>query len=66
MLIAIILHFLFFQFATLEMSRRLEPKCVPQLFLEWLLGTYQSAIGYFFPVPEVFADVNSAQFLSRF
>ena len=55
------------QFATLEMRRQLEPKCVSQLFLVPLLGTRRSAIGQFFPVPsnspEVFAKVNSARFL---
>ena len=31
--------------------RELEPKCVPQWFLGWLLETHQSAIGqFFFPV----------------
>ena len=39
-------------FATLEMRKELEPKCVPQWFLGLLLGTRQSAIGQlFFPVP---------------
>ena len=43
----------------------------PQLFLGWLLGTRQSAIGQFFPLslatfPQVFAKFNSVQFLSRF
>ena len=45
----------------------MEPKCIPQLFLGWLLGTRWSAIGQFFSlslvtVPEVFAKENSAQF----
>ena len=35
-------------FTTLETTRELEPKCVPQLFLGLLLGTHQSAIGQFF------------------
>ena len=39
-------------FTTLETTRELEPKCVPQVFLGLLLGTRQSAIGQFFsPVP---------------
>ena len=39
-------------FPTLETTKKkLEPKCVPQLFLESLLGTSQSAIGQFFPCP---------------
>ena len=51
----------------LQTSRELEPKCVPQLFLESLLTTRRSVIGHFFPlfletVPEVFAKVNSGQF----
>ena len=53
-------------FATLETRRELEPNCVPQLFLGWLLGTRRSAIGQFFSlsrvtIPEVFAKVTSAQ-----
>ena len=36
---------LVYQFATLEARRELEPKCIPQLFLGWLLGTRRSAIG---------------------
>ena len=35
-------------FTTLETTRELELKCVPQLFLGLLLGTRQSAIGQFF------------------
>ena len=38
-------------FATFETRRGLEPKCVPQLFLGWLLVTRRSAIGRFGPVP---------------
>ena len=38
-------------FTTLETTRELEPKCVPQLFLGLLLGTRQSAIGQFCPSP---------------
>ena len=50
-------------FATLETRRELEPNCVPQLFLGWLLGTRRSAIGQFFSlsrvtIPEVFAKVT--------
>ena len=46
-------------FVTLERRKRLEYKCVPQLFLESLVGTRRSAIGQFFflslvTVPEVF------------
>ena len=36
------------QFVILETRRELEPKCVPQLFLGWLLGTRRTAIGHFF------------------
>ena len=48
-------------------DRKLEPRCVPQLFLGWLLGTRQWAIGQLvfltlITVPDVFAKVNSAQF----
>ena len=48
--------------------KELEPNWVPQLFLGSFLGRSQSAIGQFFPlslvtVPEVFAKVNSVQFL---
>ena len=44
--------------------RELEPNCVPQLFLGWLLGKRRSAIGHLFPlfratIPEVFAKVYS-------
>ena len=57
-------------FATSETRRLLEPKCVPQLILGSLLGTFSTAIGQFFPslvtVPEVFAKVNSVQFPRRF
>ena len=35
-------------FATVETRRELEPNCIPQLFLGWLLGTRWSAIGHFF------------------
>ena len=35
-------------FATVETRRELEPNCIPQLFLGWLLGTRRSAIGHFF------------------
>ena len=35
-------------FATVETRRELEPNCVPQLFLGWLLETRRSAIGRFF------------------
>ena len=38
-------------FATLETRGELEQKCVPQLFLGWLLGTRRSAIGQFLPAP---------------
>ena len=38
-------------FATVETRRELEPNCVPQLFLGWLLGTRRSAIGHFFHCP---------------
>ena len=39
-----------FPFATLELRRELEPKCVLQLFLGTLLGMCRSAIGQlFFP-----------------
>ena len=53
-------------FATLETRRGKEWKCVPQLFLEWLLGTRRSAIGHTFflslaTVPEVFAKVKLDQ-----
>ena len=34
-------------FATLETSGELEPKCVPQVLLGSLLGTWRSAIGHF-------------------
>ena len=45
------------------MSRELEPKRFPQLFLGLLLGTHWSAIGHsLVTVPEVFAKVNSVQF----
>ena len=52
-------------------EKEMEPKCVPQLFRGSLLGTRRSAIGQFFSVslvtvPEVFAKVNSPQFLSHF
>ena len=40
-----------FYFATLKARRALEPKYVTQLFPGSLLGTRQSAIGQFFPVP---------------
>ena len=58
-------------FATVETRRELEPNCVPQLFLGWLLGTRRSAIGHFFSLslvtlPEVFAKVTSAQSSSFF
>ena len=58
-------------FATVETRRELEPNCVPQLFLGWLLGTRRSAIGHFFSLslvtlPEVFAKVISAQSSSFF
>ena len=57
--------------ATLETTRKLEPKWVPQLFLGLLLGTRPSAIGQFFSlspviVPEVFMKVKSAKFSSCF
>ena len=39
-------------FATSEMRREAELKCLPQLFLGWLLGTHCSAIGQFFPCPQ--------------
>ena len=57
----------YLQFATLETIRGLVPKCVPQLFLGWLLGTRRSAIDRFYPlilqtVLEVFAKVNSIKF----
>ena len=65
-----------FPFATLETTKKkqtnkLEPKCVPQLFLRSLLGTRQSAVGQFFSlslvtVPEVFMKVKSAKFSSCF
>ena len=74
-----------FPFATLETTKKkklktktkqnktkkLEPKCVPQLFLGSLLGTRQSANGQFFclplvTVPEVFMKVKSAKFSSCF
>lgn len=32
-------------------SKELERKCVPQLFLGWLLGIRWSAIGQFVPRP---------------
>ena len=35
----------------LETRRKIEPKCVPQVFLGTLLGTRLSAIGQFFPCP---------------
>ena len=49
-------------------EKELEPKYLPQLFLGSLLVTRRSAIGQIFflslvTVPEVFAWVNSAQFL---
>ena len=51
----------------------MEPKYVPQLFLGSLLETRWSAIGQFFPlslqvvtVPEIFVEVYSVQFPSRF
>ena len=58
-------------FATVETRRELEPNCVAQLFLGWLLGTRWSAIGQFFSLslvtfPEVFAKVTSAQSSSLF
>ena len=34
-----------------ETGRELEPKCVPQLFLVFLLETRRSAIGLFVPCP---------------
>ena len=54
---------------TLETRRELEPKCVSQL--KSFLGTHRSAIGNYFllplvTIPEVFAIVNSTQFLSGF
>ena len=62
---------LLYSFATLEMRGELEPKYIPQLLLGSLLGEHRSAIGQFFPlslvtVPEVFAEVYSVQFPSRF
>ena len=58
-----------FSYSSLEMRRNLEPKCIPQLFLGSLVETRRSAIGQFFSlslvtVPEVFAKVNSVQFVS--
>ena len=46
--------------------KELEPTCVPQFFLGWLLGTRWFAIGQLFPLSpvilsEVLAKVNSAQ-----
>ena len=38
------------QFATLKTRRELEPKCVAQLFLGWLLGTRRTAIGSYWPI----------------
>ena len=38
-------------FTTLETTRELETKCVPQLVLGTLLGTRQLAIGQCFPCP---------------
>lgn len=54
-------------FATSEMKRETESKCLLQLFLGSFLGTHWSAIVQFFSVslatvPEVFANVNSVQF----
>ena len=51
--------------------RKLQPKCVPLVFLGSLLGTRRSAIGQFFPLflvtfPEVFAKGNSTRFLYHF
>ena len=40
-------------FATLEMRKELEPKCVPQWFLGLLLGTRQSALSQFFSPSQV-------------
>ena len=53
------------------MRGELGPKYIPQLLLGSLLGAHWSAIGQFFPlsqvrVPEVFAEVYSVQFPSRF
>ena len=38
-------------FATVETRRELEPNCVPQLFLGWLLGTRRAAMVIFFHCP---------------
>ena len=55
--------------SNLEATRELERKFVPQWFLGSLLVTRRAAIGQFFSrspvkVPEVFANVSSAQFPS--
>ena len=55
---------------SLETSRRLEPKWVPQLFLGLLLGT-PTYLPIFFPLSpateaEAFANVSLAKFPSRF
>ena len=57
--------------SNLEATRELERKFVPQWFLGSLLVTCRAAITPFFSrcpveVPEVFANVSSAQFPSGF
>ena len=59
-----------FKFATWKTRRELEPKCVPQMFLGWLLGARRSAIGQFFAfspsnIPRSLCESKSTQFLSR-
>ena len=50
-------------FATLETRRGKESKCVPQLFVGWLLGTRRPAIGHtFFLSQQSLRRLNSTQF----
>ena len=56
--------------ATLKLRREMGPKFVPQGLLGSFPGTCRSGIGQFFSmslvtVPEVFAKVNTVQFLFR-
>ena len=58
-------------FATSEVRRELEPKCIPQFFLGSLLEMWQWAAGQFsslsaITVPQVFVKVYSVQFSFSF
>ena len=58
-------------FATSEVRRKLEPKCIPQFFQGSLLEMQRSAAGQFsslsaITVPEVFVKVYSVQFSFSF